>query len=78
MEEDRKVFIRGRVSGEDEKDSKMICEKIWSFEDIPRELWVQFPSMEDYKNQEDALFGFIREEEGQGPGGDLCKVAQVN
>ncbi|MEE0421055.1 MAG: DNA polymerase III subunit alpha [Lachnospiraceae bacterium] len=65
LEEDRKVFIRGRVSGEDEKDSKMICEKIWSFEDIPRELWVQFPSMEDYKNQEDALFGFIREEEGR-------------
>ena len=65
LEEDRKVFIRGRVSGEDEKDSKLICEKIWSFEDIPRELWVQFPSMEDYKNQEDALFGFIREEEGR-------------
>ena len=65
LEEDRKVFIRGRVSGEDEKDSKMICEKIWSFEDTPRELWVQFPSMEDYKNQEDALFGFIREEEGR-------------
>ena len=41
MEEDAKVFIRGRVSSEDDKASKLICEKIWAFEDLPREIWIQ-------------------------------------
>ena len=35
LEEDGKVFVRGRVSLEDEKDGKLICEKVWPFEDGP-------------------------------------------
>ena len=33
LEEDGKVFVRGRVALEDEKDGKLICEKVWSFDD---------------------------------------------
>lgn len=65
LTEDRKVFVRGRVSGEEDKDSKLICEKIWSFEDIPRELWIQFPDMAAFQKQESELYGFLREEEGK-------------
>ena len=65
LEEDSKVFVRGRVSGEEEKDSKLICDKIWSFSDIPRELWVQFADMGSFEKQESDLYSFIREEEGQ-------------
>ncbi|MEY8427220.1 DNA polymerase III subunit alpha [Lachnospiraceae bacterium 46-15] len=65
LEEDSKVFVRGRVSGEEEKDSKLICDKIWSFSDIPRELWVQFADMESFEKQESDLYGYIREEEGK-------------
>ena len=65
LTEDRKVFVRGRVSGEEDKDSKLICEKIWSFEDIPRELWIQFPDMAAFQEQESELYGFLREEEGK-------------
>lgn len=65
LEEDSKVFVRGRVSGEEEKDSKLICDKIWSFSDIPRELWVQFADMESFEKQESDLYSFIREEEGK-------------
>ena len=32
LSEDSKVFIQGRVSGEEEKASKLICEKIYSFD----------------------------------------------
>ena len=35
MEVDDKVFIQGRVSAEDEKASKLICENIRSFDDVP-------------------------------------------
>ncbi len=42
---DNKVFIRGRASVEDEKDGKLICEEITSFDEIPRTLWIGFRSM---------------------------------
>ena len=32
--EDAKVFIRGRVSLEEDKDGKLICDQIISFEDV--------------------------------------------
>ena len=43
LEVDSKVFVRGRVSEEDDKPSKMICEKIIPFERTKKELWIQFP-----------------------------------
>lgn len=65
LTEDQKVFVRGRVSGEEDKDSKLICEKIWSFSDIPRELWIQFPDMQTFQERESDLYSLIREEEGK-------------
>ncbi|MCC8066589.1 MAG: DNA polymerase III subunit alpha, partial [Clostridiales bacterium] len=32
LAEDNKVFVRGRVSCEDDRPSKLICERIWPFE----------------------------------------------
>ena len=52
MEEDSKVFIRGKVQGDADKASKLICEKIYSFDDVPKELWVQFETKEDYLTEE--------------------------
>ena len=65
LQEDRKVFVQGRVSTEDDKDSKLICEKIWNFEDMPRELWVQFEDKNAYLKEEAALYDLIRAEEGK-------------
>ena len=65
LEEDNKVFVRGRVSGEEDKDSKLICEKIWGFADIPKELWIQFTDKATFSAQESKLYGFLREEEGE-------------
>ena len=65
LETDRKVFIRGRVSAEDEKPSKLICENIWDFEDIPRELWIQFEDKETFLNRESELYDMIRGSEGK-------------
>ena len=65
MNEDEKVFVQGRVSCEDDRPSKLICEKIWRFEDVPQELWVQFPDMETYREKEQELFRVLRESEGK-------------
>ena len=65
LTEDRKVFVRGRVSCEDDKPSKLICEKVWPFEEIPMELWVQFADMDAYKANEQKLFDLLRYSEGK-------------
>ena len=41
LNEDSKVFIKGRVSEEDDAPSKLICESVIPFEQTKRELWLQ-------------------------------------
>ena len=65
LKEENKVFIRGRASSEDDKASKVICEKIWGFDEVSRELWVQFPTMEAYRDKEDQLFALLRQSDGK-------------
>ena len=64
INEEAKVFIQGRVSAEDDKPSKLILEKIRSFEDIPRELWIQFQNKEEYGEKEQQLLSDIKESPG--------------
>ncbi|MDO5425371.1 MAG: DNA polymerase III subunit alpha [Eubacteriales bacterium] len=65
LEEDRKVFIQGRVSTEDDRPSKLICEKVWAFEEVPRELWIQFPTLECFLQQERELYDILRTSDGR-------------
>ncbi len=51
MQDDQKIFVKGRVSVEDEKNGKLICEKIYSFDEAKRELWLQFETMEEYEQK---------------------------
>ena len=59
-EEDMRIFVRGRVSAEDEKASKVICESIEAFGEPCRELWIQFADMDLYRQQEETLFSMLR------------------
>lgn len=65
LEEDNKIFVRGRVSAEEEKDGKLIAESVQSFQDIPRELWIQFATMEEYMKDEQELLTLLTESEGR-------------
>lgn len=63
--EDSKVFISGRVSAEEEKDAKLICEKIIPFEDIPKKLWIKFKTKEEYASMEETLMSAIKDSDGR-------------
>ncbi len=63
--EDAKVFISGRVSAEEDKDAKLICEQITFFEDIPRNVWIKFPTKEDYEKNSKELESVLWEHEGK-------------
>lgn len=65
LTEDKKVFIKGRVSAEDEKDAKLICEKITGFEEIPKKLWIKFPTKELFEEKEEELLASIHDSEGK-------------
>ncbi len=64
LEEDNRVFLQGRVSAEDDKASKLILEKMRSFENVPRELWIQFGDKEEYSRKEQDLFQDILKSPG--------------
>ncbi len=64
INEEAKLFIQGRVSAEDDKASKLILEKVRSFDDMPRELWIQFDSREDYTKAETGLVDDLMESRG--------------
>ena len=64
LNEDARLFIQGRVSAEDDKASKLILEKVRLFDDMPRELWLQFESREEYTKAETGLVDDLMESRG--------------
>ena len=63
--EDNKVFVRGRVSLEEERDGKLICEKITAFDEIPKKLWIKFPSKEVYESRSKELLDLLAGSDGK-------------
>ncbi len=63
--EENKVFIEGRVSLEEERDGKLICEKITAFDEYPKKLWIKFKNIDDYTKKEKLLYDTIFESDGK-------------
>ena len=64
LQQDEKIFVIGRVTLEDEQNGKMICERIVPFSDTRKELWLQFPTKEDYLEKEQELLSKLRDYDG--------------
>ena len=64
LEIDKKIFVKGRVSEEEERPSKLICETSIPFEQTKKELWVQFSDKEDFLRNEHILYGYLADSEG--------------
>ncbi len=64
LTEDKKVFIKGRVSLEEDRDGKLILESINSFDAIPKKLWIKYPTMEAYQEKEAKMYELIHDSEG--------------
>lgn len=63
--EDNKVFIKGRVNAEEDRDGKLICESIISFDEIPKKLWIKFKTLEQFEQSQAQLFEAIKESDGR-------------
>ncbi len=64
---DEKVFVKGRAVTEEEKNGKLICDKIYSFDDTRKELWLQFPSRDSYNRKEEELLRLLESGDGNDP-----------
>lgn len=77
LNEDSKVFVRGRVSEEDDAPSKLICEKIIPFDQTKKELWIQYADKTEYLEDEPHLFDLLKDSEGSDGVVVYCKAERA-
>lgn len=70
LAEGNKILVSGRVSIEEDKDGKLMSDAIYSFEDIPRTLWLQFKDLA----QKETLWQEVTELIGDSDGVDGIKL----
>ena len=64
LADESKIFVEGRVSIGDDPVGKLVCERIISFDDVPRELWLQFEDKASYMAGEKELLELLKEKDG--------------
>jgi DNA polymerase-3 subunit alpha len=52
LNEDEKIFVTGRVSCEENKDSKVIAESITAFKDATKYFWIKYANRAEYDEKE--------------------------
>ncbi|MCF0145684.1 MAG: DNA polymerase III subunit alpha, partial [Eubacterium sp.] len=60
LKEDGKVILEGRVSLEEERPSKLILEKAAAFQELPKDIWLQFADKSSFEKAEEELRQIIR------------------
>ncbi len=61
---EEKIFVRGKVTVEEEKAAKLICQEIIPFDAIPCELWVKFKDLASFQNEESNLYQLLEGYDG--------------
>ena len=64
LNEEARVFIRGRVSIGDEPVGKVICEQVIPFDAVPRELWIKFADKTEYDQKGPEILEVLKLSEG--------------
>jgi DNA polymerase-3 subunit alpha len=80
LQEDAKVFIKGRASVEEDKDAKLICSRIETFDEVaakskkntaqktakrmPTGVWIQFADASEYERRKGELAAAIADSDG--------------
>ncbi len=65
LNEDSKVFIEGRISAEEDKDAKVICNKIIPFDKVPKKLWIRFNTSAEYQAAQEDINKIIADSDGK-------------
>ena len=64
LNEDNKVLVRGKITVEEEKPAKLICQEIIEFDSISKEIWIKYPNKESFVKDEQNLYSLLSEYDG--------------
>ena len=64
IEQDQKIFVRGKVTVEEEKAAKMICQDIIPFDSISQEVWIKFDDLAGFQKEEESLYQLLDQYDG--------------
>lgn len=62
--EENKVFIKGKVTVEEDRPAKIICQEIIPFDHVPREIWIKYKDKESFIGNEQSLYSILGEYDG--------------
>lgn len=65
FEDEARLFVEGRVTIEEEKNGKLILERVYAFDETQKELWLQFADLASYERQEPRMLEELRASDGQ-------------
>ncbi len=77
LEEENKIFVRGRVSEEDDAPSKLICEAVIPFEQTKKELWLQFADKAAFLKEEQFLYDMMESSDGEDQVVIFCRAERA-
>jgi DNA polymerase-3 subunit alpha len=72
LKEDAKVFIQGRAQVSEE-NAKLICSQVIPFDQIPKEIWIQFENKEQYFAENKKLTKILQSHKGTTPVVIFCR-----
>ena len=62
--EDNKVLIRGKADVEEDKDAKLICSDLVSFDEVQRNVWIKYPDVDSFTADEQSLYQMLSPYDG--------------
>ena len=71
-EKDERIFVSGRVSLEDNKNAKLLADRLCRFQDVPQDLWLRFPTMEAYQERAQEILQILSQGQAQAQGAPLA------
>ncbi len=64
LNENSKIFIKGKASVEEDKDAKVICDRIIPFDKMPKKLWIRLATMSDFTEKEGRINEILKDSDG--------------
>lgn len=64
LTDEAKVFVKGHVNAEEDKNAKVIMESAYAFDSIPSEVWLQFADKTEYDTKIETLLNLLKSSDG--------------
>ncbi len=59
LKEEAKIYVRGRVSASEEQQAKLIAERIIPFDQVQKEVWLQYKNKDEFSEKQGDLYKMI-------------------